>query len=299
MMHLANGSTTNKAPVIATMVKQVRAEVLQWRASADRIAFVPTMGNLHEGHLALVKAAIDVADRVVVSIFVNPTQFGENEDFSTYPRTFDEDKAKLAEVGVDLIFSPGVEVLYPDSITTLSYVTVPVLSEILEGRFRPGFFTGVATVVNKLFNIVQPDVAFFGEKDYQQLLVIKKMASELMMPVKICSVATVREDDGLAMSSRNGYLLKDQRLRASELFRVLQELVTSVQDGASCDVSEDIAVKQLQHAGFVVDYVNIRRQHDLMPAIVESGAAEDGHLVVLAAARLGETRLIDNISFQI
>lgn len=293
-MYLVNRSIKLKAPVIATTIEQVQSEVANWRRSENKIAFVPTMGNLHEGHLALVKAAFDVADRVVVSIFVNPTQFGENEDFSTYPRTFDEDMAKLAILGVDMIFSPEVEVLYPESTAAMSSVTVPALSDILEGQFRPGFFTGVATVVNKLFNIVNPDVAFFGEKDYQQLLVIKKMVSELLMPVEIRSVATIREDDGLAMSSRNGYLQKDERQCANNLYRVLQELVASVQEGAAYEVSEKIAVKQLQQAGFVVDYVNIRRQQDLMPA-----TAEDNHLVVLAAVRLKETRLIDNILFQL
>lgn len=293
-MYLVKTSKNFKAPVIATTVKQVQKDVKLWRKSGDIIAFVPTMGNLHEGHLALVKAAFKLADRVIVSIYVNPTQFGENEDYGTYPRTFDEDRDKLARLGVDMIFAPDTEVMYPSSIKSTSGITVPELSDILEGQFRPGFFTGVATVVNKLFNIVYPDIAVFGEKDYQQLLVISKMVSDLVLPIEILAVATVREDDGLAMSSRNAYLQVKQRQQASDLYRVLQDLVVSVQAGVLSHKAESLAVERLQARGFIVDYVSVRAQHNLQPAV-----SADKQLIVLAAVRLGETRLIDNIVFQL
>lgn len=291
-MHLVNNPAKSKTPVIATTAHDVRVNVKRWRKSGKKIAFVPTMGNLHEGHLALVRAAFEVADQVIVSIFVNPTQFGENEDFGTYPRTFDEDKAKLAHLGVDMIFAPAVDEIYPDSEKATCRITVTELSDILEGEFRPGFFTGVATVVNKLFNIVSPDIAVFGEKDYQQLLVIKKMVADLMLSVEILPVATVREAGGLAMSSRNGYLQDQERQRASNLYSVLQNLVISVQTGIPINEAESLAKRQLQEKSFTVDYVSVRQRHNLAPAVFGNT-----QLIVLAAVRIGETRLIDNIQF--
>ena len=293
-MSLDDNPNNLEAPVIAITAADVRNSVKCWRESNQKIAFVPTMGNLHEGHLALVKAAFRVAERVIVSIFVNPTQFGENEDFDTYPRTFDEDRSKLAELGVDMIFAPSTDVIYPESSETSCDITVTELSDILEGEFRPGFFTGVATVVNKLFNIVTPDIAVFGEKDYQQLLVIKKMVADFTMPIEVLSVATKRDSDGLAMSSRNGYLKPNQRQQASDLYKILQQLVLSVQADGAIKAAEVVAIEQLQQKNFKVDYVCVRRQDNLLPAL--SGGT---HLIVLAAVRLGETRLIDNIQFQI
>lgn len=294
LMSLENNPNNIEAPVVATTAADVQKGIKQWRESNQKIAFVPTMGNLHEGHLALVEAAFKLAEHVIVSIFVNPTQFGENEDFDTYPRTFDEDTAKLANLGVDMIFAPSTDVIYPELSETSRDITVAALSDILEGEFRPGFFTGVATVVNKLFNIVTPDIAVFGEKDYQQLLVIKKMVADFNMPIDVRSVVTVREADGLAMSSRNGYLQPDQRQQASDLYKILQQLVLSVQADGAIKVAEELAIEQLQQKNFKVDYVCVRRQDNLLPAL-----SEDAHLIVLAAVRLGETRLIDNIQFQV
>lgn len=291
-MYLINCTRNHKAPIVATTAEQVRSHVDRWRKASDVVAFVPTMGNLHQGHLKLVEEAFKFADRVIVSIYVNPTQFGENEDFSTYPRTFDEDMAELAQLGVDMIFAPDNEEMYPGSVKVSSSITVPELSDILEGEFRPGFFTGVATVVNKLFNIVRPDIAVFGEKDYQQLQVIKRMVADLVLPVKIHPVATVRENNGLAMSSRNGYLSGEERRRASDIYSALAQLVEAVQSGTSVDIAEAEAREQLAAKGFEVDYVSVRQQGSLKQA-----GSGDERLVALAAARIGGTRLIDNIQF--
>ncbi|MCW8829956.1 MAG: pantoate--beta-alanine ligase, partial [Gammaproteobacteria bacterium] len=231
-------------------------------------------------------------DRVVVSIFVNPMQFGENEDLDQYPRTLEEDVGKLSRYNVDLVFAPMVSEIYPESVDNATTVEVPKLSGILEGECRPGFFKGVATVVNKLFNIVQPDVAIFGEKDFQQLLVIKQMVSDLAMPVEIQSVATRREPDGLAMSSRNGYLNDEERVLATLIHACLEKLVEAVLAGENPAFAVGHASHELDEQGFLVDYVVVRRQHDL--AVPEQ---DDRALIVLAAARLGSVRLIDNIPF--
>lgn len=293
MSSIESGSEKTNVTVFIKTPHQLQAQVLDWRKASHRVAFVPTMGNLHAGHLTLVKAAFEVADHVIVSIFVNPTQFGANEDFGTYPRTFDEDAEKLTQLGVDIIFSPELETLYPATDGTSSYIVVPEISDILEGEFRPGFFTGVATVVNKLFSIVAPDIAIFGEKDYQQLLVIKKMVHDMVIPVEIHSVATKREPNGLAMSSRNNYLQAKQREQASAFYGELQALKSAVKSGCAFEIAEKQAVEQLLNAGFEVDYITIRRTQDLKMATVE-----DKSLLVLGAVRLGTTRLIDNISFQ-
>ncbi|WP_374512166.1 pantoate--beta-alanine ligase [Niveibacterium sp.] len=258
-------------------------------ASTNRVAFAPTMGNLHEGHISLMQRARHHADLVVSSIFVNRLQFGPNEDFDKYPRTFEADCAKLREAGVDHLFAPDERELYPQP---QQYFVQPAQAQdaILEGACRPGHFQGVATVVCKLFNIVQPDVALFGKKDYQQLMVIRNMVRELAMPIDIIGCDTVRAADGLALSSRNGYLSADERAEAPRLHRQLAAIAESVRAGRhDFSALEAAAVAHLNEAGWRPDYVAIRRQTDLQ-------AAEVGvPLVVLAAARLGNTRLIDNL----
>lgn len=270
----------------------LRQAVATWRGSGERIAFVPTMGNLHEGHLALIRRAAQLADRTVVSIFVNPLQFGEGEDYATYPRTLDDDNRKLASRDVDLLFAPAVDVIYPVDPRQQTRVYIPVVSDILEGEFRPGFFTGVATVVCKLFNMVQPDISVFGEKDFQQLHIIRRMVEELQMPIEIFSAPTVREADGLAMSSRNSYLDARQRKLAPLLYHRLQLTAQAIADG-ELDFArlEDAATAALLESGFAVDYYTVRNAASLEPA-----AVKEGGLVVLAAARLGATRLIDNLA---
>ena len=262
-----------------------------WHQQGLRIGFVPTMGNLHAGHLSLVKKAQQVSDRVVVSIFVNPLQFDEMDDFAKYPRTLEADLDKLNILGVDAVFTPDEQALYPQGRETITHVEVPGLSTILEGEARPGHFVGVATVVCKLFNCVQPHVAVFGEKDFQQLLLIKRMIADLDMPVEIIGMPTEREADGLALSSRNGLLSAEQRQLAPALYQVLQQIREAILAGSS-DYSrlEAEAEDRLRAGGFEPDYVAIRLVDNLAPA---SGSA--GDKVILAAARVGETRLIDNL----
>jgi pantoate--beta-alanine ligase len=249
--------------IVATTT-DLRAHVRAWRAQQDRIAFVPTMGNLHAGHLKLVRHARSIAGRVAVSIFVNPMQFGPGEDYATYPRTLEADTAALMQVDADLVFVPAVDEIYPGELGSTTRVVVPGLGDILCGAFRPGFFTGVATVVTRLFNLVQPDVAVFGEKDYQQLVLIRRMARELCLPVQIVGVATEREADGLAMSSRNGYLTASERTNAAILYRTLTEVKMAVESGAvDYPAVERTAMAALTRAGFRPDYVSIRRASDL------------------------------------
>lgn len=272
-------------------VAETRARIAEWRRAGDRIGFVPTMGNLHEGHLSLVRMAQAHADRVVVSVFVNPLQFGPSEDFDSYPRTLGADRAALAGLGVDLLFAPDEASLYPRPREATTRVTVPGLGDILCGASRPGFFTGVATVVAKLFHIVQPDLAVFGEKDYQQLLVIRRMVEDLDFPVAIVGAPVCREPDGLAMSSRNQYLTAEERARAPLLYRTLCRLGEALQAGRRDFAAlEAEGVQALAEAGFRPDYLSIRRP-DLEPP-----TAADQAFRLLAAAWLGErTRLIDNI----
>lgn len=274
-----------------TTIAEVRTTIAAWRKAGERIAFVPTMGNLHAGHLCLIERARQLADRVVASIFVNPLQFGQGEDFAAYPRTLAQDQHKLSAAGTDLLFAPTEQEMYPQGRGGLTFVEVPALSAELCGAFRPGHFRGVATVVSKLFNIVQPDVAVFGEKDYQQLLVIRHMVRDLNLPVTIIGQATVREHDGLAMSSRNGYLKQDERLLATEIYATLNAAAIRLQQGERDYAAiEQTAATRLRQAGFQPDYVAVRRAADLQPP-----AAGEKALVVLAAARLGKTRLIDNL----
>jgi pantoate--beta-alanine ligase len=272
-------------------VAELRKRIQRWRAINERVVLVPTMGNLHAGHIALVKHARQLADRVVVSIFVNPLQFGPKEDFGAYPRTPDADRLQLAVAGTDLLFTPEVDEMYPGGVDQVSRVEVPAFDGILDGASRPGHFTGVATVVTKLFNMVQPDVAIFGEKDYQQLLVIRRMTADLCLPVQVIGHPTLREPDGLAMSSRNQYLTKAERAQAPLLRRVLTETGASLRDG-SRDIHglQSQAMRRLTEGGFKPDYVEIRHADTL--AAAEAG---DTSLVILAAAWLGKARLIDNL----
>jgi len=276
---------------ILTTTTALRERIRAQRAQGQRIAFVPTMGNLHAGHLQLVRHAKALTDYVVVSIFVNPMQFGPNEDYATYPRTLDADKVALQDEATDLLFVPDVQEIYGGDPGQVTRVEVPGFEGDLCGRFRPGFFTGIATVVTGLFNRVQPDIAVFGEKDYQQLVMIKRMVRDLCMPVEVCGVGIVREADGLAMSSRNSYLGTTERARAVRLYQVLKEVKAALEGGAN-DLAalEQAALVSLSESGFKPDYVSIRQQGDLR--VPDPGATE---LIVLAAATLGTTRLVDNI----
>lgn len=266
------------------------AAMRAWRRQAGTLAFVPTMGNLHEGHLALVAAAHQHAAKVVVSIFVNRLQFGQGEDFDAYPRTFESDCAKLEAAGVDALFFPTEQELYPRVKQDFN-VEPPHIQNELCGAFRPGHFRGVATVVSKLFNIVQPDVACFGKKDFQQLHVIKAMVDDLNMPIAILPVDTGRAEDGLALSSRNGYLTAEERAEAPRLYRNLSAMRAALLAGDNDYATlEAKASADLQQAGWTVDYVEVRQADTL-----EVAHAGEKRLVVLAAARLGRTRLIDNV----
>ena len=276
-------------------VLELRAAVARARGEGKRIAFVPTMGNLHEGHVALVEKAGQRADFVVASIFVNPLQFGPNEDLAKYPRTLVADQEKLVAAGCQLLFHPDVEEMYPHGQQGQTRVSVPGVSEGLCGGSRPGHFEGVATVVTKLFNMVQPDLAVFGEKDFQQLAVIRTLVRDLNMPIQIIGEPTVRAEDGLALSSRNGYLSAEQRAAAPALYRTLQQLASAIRDG-NRDFAQLIEAGQasLVSAGFRPDYLEIREASSLRPA-----EANDTQLVILGAAFMGTTRLIDNLAFQL
>jgi len=272
-------------------VLELRAAVARARGEGKRIAFVPTMGNLHSGHAALVTKAAQRADFVVASIFVNPLQFGPSEDLDKYPRTLAADQEKLLEAGCNLLFAPTVEEMYPDGMGVQTRVSVPQLSEGLCGASRPGHFEGVATVVSKLFNMVQPDLAVFGQKDFQQLAVIRAMVRDLNMPIQIIGEPTVRAEDGLALSSRNGYLSAEQRATAPVVYRTLGQLAAGIRQGRR-DFPALIAEGQetLIAAGLKPDYLEVRHALSLRPAI-----DTDRDLVILVAAYLGPTRLIDNL----
>ncbi|MDR8014709.1 pantoate--beta-alanine ligase [Ectopseudomonas guguanensis] len=272
-------------------LRELRAAVAQARAEGKQIGFVPTMGNLHAGHVSLVEIAAQRADFVVASIFVNPLQFGAGEDLDKYPRTLAADQEKLLAAGCHLLFHPDVAEIYPHGMGDQTRVSVPGVSEGLCGASRPGHFEGVATVVTKLFNMVQPDLAVFGEKDYQQLAVIRALVQDLNMPIQIIGAPTQRAEDGLALSSRNGYLDAAQRSTAPTLYRSLQAIAEELRRGAR-DYARliDGAQEQQRAAGFVPDYLEIRNAVTLRPAQVD-----DRHLVILTAAQLGGTRLIDNL----
>lgn len=280
--------------IVVSTLAELRRELEAARGALKRIGFVPTMGNLHAGHIRLIEIARQHADFVVASIYVNPLQFGPQEDFSAYPRTPDNDKRALADAGTDLLFMPDTEQIYPRGMQAQTVVEVPGLSEELCGAFRPGHFKGVTTVVNRLFNLVQPQVAVFGKKDYQQLMLIRLMTLDLGMPIEIIGVDTVREADGLAMSSRNNYLQPTERAMAAGLYATLCASRDRVLRGETLQQTEASAMKHLQDLGFRPDYVRIMRQQDLAPP---TGA--DRRLVIVAAAWLGRTRLIDNLEFNI
>lgn len=276
-----------------TDIGALKRELALLRADRRRLAFVPTMGNLHAGHQSLMRRAHDHADVVVASIYVNPLQFGPSEDFDRYPRTPDADRALLEQSGVALLFMPSERVMYPRGREMHTRVEVPDLGDILCGASRPGHFRGVATVVARLLNLVGPEVAVFGKKDYQQLLIIRRMVEDLALPVEIRGEETVREEDGLALSSRNGYLTPAERTKAPLLYATLCEAAGSLQAGVEPRTVEARALAALREAGLVPDYVSVRRR-DLGEA-----SAGDQELVVLAAAYLGRTRLIDNIELDL
>jgi pantoate--beta-alanine ligase len=274
-----------------TTIDELRTVINGWRKAGERIAFVPTMGNLHHGHTTLIDVAKQHADRVVVSIFVNPLQFGRGEDFGSYPRTPEADSTALATHGTDLLFMPSDEEIYPYGRDGVTMVDVPGISETLCGESRPGHFRGVATVVTKLFNIVQPDVALFGQKDFQQVAVLQRVVRDLDFPIEIIGVPTVRDSDGLALSSRNGYLTADERRRAPLLYQTLRYVAERVKSGDRDFASIEIeAAQRLADGGFEPDYVAIRSSVDLAPP-----ESHERDLIVLAAARLGNARLIDNL----
>lgn len=272
--------------------KQLRVSLTSDRRNGKTIAFVPTMGNLHDGHIQLVRRAKQIADRVVVSIFVNPLQFAVNEDLSSYPRTLAADKEKLFAEGVDYLLYPDVEEIYPHGMSKQTLVIVPDLSDTLCGATRPGHFSGVSTVVTKLFQIVQPDIAIFGKKDFQQLAIIEKMVKDLCMPIEILGVETARDVDGLALSSRNGFLTEQERLIAPKLHKVLQDCRNAIACGFdSYQELEQHCLEKLKAAGFDPDYFSVRDAETLQEVTPNTE-----QLVILAAAKLGLPRLIDNVT---
>ena len=280
---------------VISEINELRQVRRTWQAEKDLIAFVPTMGNLHSGHLELVKEAKKSSTKVVVSIFVNPLQFGPDEDLDAYPRTLEADKESLAQLGVDILFMPKSEDIYSRGLEQQTFVEVPGLSYMICGASRPGHFRGVATIVCKLFNMVQPNQAFFGEKDFQQLQVIKAMVTDLSMNLSVHGVPTQRHDDGLAMSSRNGYLNTQQRQVAPILYKQMSVLAKAIVDGRrDFTVLVNEAKDKLTQAGFKPDYIEIRGANTLLQV-----SHEDTELVILAAAFLGKTRLIDNIQVHI
>jgi pantoate--beta-alanine ligase len=278
-------------PTIARNLGSLRNAIAAFRKKRESVALVPTMGALHRGHLALVKEARRRADRVVVSIFVNPTQFAPTEDFGSYPRTFDTDIAALSEAAVELIWAPTAEVMYPEGFST-RIEPAGAAKAGLEDKFRPHFFGGVATVVAKLFTQATPDVAIFGQKDYQQLRVVTQMAKDLDLPVKVVGIPTVRERDGLALSSRNAYLSDAERAVAPTLARVLNACAGRINRREPIEMVLEEGIAELRHAGFAVDYLEARHALTLAPV----ASLKDGPIRLLVAAKLGKTRLIDNLA---
>ena len=271
--------------------EELRALLAEWHPEGDRIALVPTMGNLHKGHLGLVELAKEHAERVIVSVFVNPTQFAPDEDYERYPRTLDKDALRLSRAGADVLFAPAAEVIYPNGIAHATAVTVPDLSAELEGESRPEHFAGVTSVVCRLFNICHPNIAVFGQKDFQQYVILKRMVKDLHLPVQLIAGPTARDDNGLALSSRNGFLDKDQQMNAAVIYQALCAVTTMLEDGNRDFVAlEHSAAEQIAAAGLESDYVSVRDAEDL--SIPSEGST---HLVVLAAARCGTVRLIDNV----
>ena len=283
---------------IITSKDQLKKSIQAWRHAGEVIAFVPTMGNLHQGHLKLIDVAWQHADRVVVSIFVNPMQFNQGADFQNYPRTVEQDIEKLNPLEVNILYTPDENSIYPQGLDNATKINVPGLTDILCGEYRAGHFEGVATVVAKLFNLVKPDVAVFGEKDYQQLLIIQKMVDDLNFSIDIIGVETERESSGLALSSRNQYLSETEKQNASQLYRVLYNLAQQVTDRCQNNSSENAnfhdlekeALTQLENAGFKPEYIEVRSAQTL-----QAGDTSMNDLRVFAAAWLGQARLIDNL----
>ena len=279
--------------IVCESIADIRQKLAACRS--QKIALVPTMGNLHAGHLALVKRAQQQAQTVVVSIFVNPLQFNEASDFENYPRSFEQDQQQLAELGVDILFAPSDAVLYPQGQQSSCKVAVPELGDILEGECRPGHFTGVTTIVNKLFNIVQPDTAVFGEKDFQQLMLIRRMVADLNMPIEIIAQPTCRHDSGLAMSSRNNRLSAEQQQQASAIYQQLHQVSEQLRQGRrDIEVLQADAMAALSQQGFEPEYVEIRNPDNL--SRLQAG---DSRVVILLAARLADVRLIDNLQLSL
>lgn len=276
--------------IITSQKDTLREQIKEWRIEGLKIAFVPTMGNLHAGHLALVEQGKNLADKIVVSIFVNPTQFDNEDDLAAYPHTLQDDCLALQKQQCDLVFTPDIETMYSDTQHT-TRVSVPGVSTLLEGASRDGHFDGVSTIVTKLFNLVSPDMAIFGEKDFQQLMVVRQMTRELDFDIEIIGHPTQRADNGLALSSRNGYLSEEERKIAPTLYTTLKDIEGQLHDGSKAfkELSSN-AVQHLNKSGFKTDYITIRRQFDLLPA-----TENDTEIVILAAAWLGKARLIDNI----
>jgi len=271
--------------------KTLREQLVEWHQVGESVALVPTMGNLHKGHMSLVQLAAEHAERVVVSVFVNPTQFGEGEDFNSYPRTPEKDARQLKRAGVDVLFAPTVEEVYPFGLENTTRVSVPGLSEILCGEHRPGHFDGVTSVVMRLLNMVSPNFAVFGQKDYQQLVILRRMAAELHMHTKLLAGPTLRDEAGLAMSSRNQYLSDSEMLSAPLLYATLSDAREKLlAGGADIAAIEKAAVKALAAGGFEPDYFSVRRAGDL-----SQPEKAGGNLVIMAAAQLGNARLIDNV----
>lgn len=279
-----------RRPIIARTVPALRKALTPFRRKGERIALVPTMGALHQGHLALVKEAKKRADRVVVSIFVNPTQFAPHEDFGSYPRTFDSDLKALTEAEADVVWAPTAKVMYPEGFATRILPEGAALAG-LEDKFRPHFFGGVTTVVAKLFTQVAPDIALFGQKDYQQLQVVTQMAKDLDLPLRVIGIPTVREKDGLALSSRNAYLSADERAAAPTLARVLKAAAARIKQGEPIEMVLEEGRGEIARAGFALDYLEARHAVTLKPVT----SRKEGPIRLLVAAKIGKTRLIDNL----
>lgn len=279
----------------ANSISELRQYVQHWKDHKQSIAFIPTMGNLHQGHMSLIEKGMSLCDRSICSIFVNPMQFGPNEDFNHYPRTLDQDIALLESVDCDLTYMPTASELYPQGLENISQIIVTDLTETYEGAHRPGHFTGVATIVAKLFNIVKPDISVFGKKDYQQYCVIKKMTQDLNLDVEIIGQETSREASGLATSSRNQYLSEEQKSKAGLIYATLQDASDKILKGEkNFSLIEKQALERLQQAGFDTDYFNVCNADTLKPA-----TSEDRKLVILVTTRLGNTRLLDNIEIDL
>jgi len=278
--------------LVASSQSQLRQQINAWKRAGETIAFVPTMGNLHSGHISLVTEAKKHASKVVVSIFINPMQFTNPDDLTNYPRTLEQDSEQLIDNGVDLLFTPTPDIMYPKGLDVQTYVEVPGISDVFCGASRPGHFRGVATIVNKLFNLVTPDVACFGTKDYQQLQVIKLMVEDLSIDIKIIGVETVRTAQGLAKSSRNGYLTQEELALAPLLYKVMQQIAHDIRGKIAIDVAIKTATLTLDNTLFATDYIHVQRADNLTDPCVD-----DKDLVILAAAQLGAARLIDNLVF--